>query len=732
MSKLNGVPCLRRPGWSICWLLLMLFVSSTMIVFAQSTTAWPLLDLQVNEPEQAVKQLWERAKLAITNKQWDEALDLLQQTSSQAGNSLMRVDGSRFLPLQVLCQQQLAQLPPQALQLYRQRVDGRAAQLYQSSLQQNRTQNLLQLVEELFASSSGDQALLALGEDYLQRGIPDLARYYWQQLHPQAAWTATPVAIDFYFPDTKLELADIQARLILCSIAEQAWPRAKSELEVFQKRHPTALGQLAGRRGKWYELLSQHLEQEQSLPSDSTNPIANQTFAQQLTRHAQGNSEPRLQGLLWEKPWSLGGPWQRDLPTGTALGYINKRHTEDPQALLSIVPLLTEKYVLWCDEFRIYAIDRVTGQAVWPSTNRAPGEIYRSDATPAINSGASSAPRLYRAWGGPRFTVTVAGDLLLARIGSPMTRGEEIHPAGEVVCLDLSKQGLPVWILKAPSERWILEGTPLVQDERVYQLWQYQDARTQWYVSCHELSTGQQLWRTKVCAGESLTRGQAAEVSHQLLAADHSQLYLNPGSGFVACLNLDSGAIRWLNTYTRPSDYWQYAILRELCPPLVLANQVLIAPRDSRAVFSYDRFTGQRLWTNDQLDDVEHLLGQRGNFIIVTGRQVHWLNAQTGQQQYVFPDQADKNLGAAAPFGRGLIAGNTIYWPQRGQLARLLAEPQNAQQIVAEPPLPFAAIATSLTGGHLQLDQQQLLISTPQKLWLLGPASDLPRTKQPP
>ena len=93
-----------------------------------------------------------------------------------------------YVPLREYCQMQLASWharAPQALELYRQQVDGIATRAYEEALEQGSEIKLQRVVDELLLSSVGDQALLRLGELALERGNYTLARRSWESIHPQ-------------------------------------------------------------------------------------------------------------------------------------------------------------------------------------------------------------------------------------------------------------------------------------------------------------------------------------------------------------------------------------------------------------------------------------------------------------------------------------------------------------------------------------------------------------------
>ena len=129
---------------------------------------------------------------------------------------------------------QLAALPPEALKLYRKRVDPVAQKWYQQGLAERNGKWLQKIVDQAFASRYGDQALLALGEMALEAGDFAAARWYWERIVPTVLPAGTPRTWPGY-PDTDLDLATVRARLVLVSILEGAargrgksWPSSSA------------------------------------------------------------------------------------------------------------------------------------------------------------------------------------------------------------------------------------------------------------------------------------------------------------------------------------------------------------------------------------------------------------------------------------------------------------------------------------------------------------------------
>lgn len=250
--------------------------------------------VQLDQVDQAMLAQWERAKALLADRQWDEALDILGQLAEASEGKLLAVTNRRYVSLRACCQLQLAALPPDALKLYRQRVDPTAKKWYEQGMAERNRVLLQKVVDRAFASRYGDQALLALGEMALEAGDFAAARWYWERILPCTPPAGTPRTWPGY-PDTDLDLAAVRARLVLVSILEEkkgispisrngpggAGPkldlspfsaRAREELAAFVRLHPAAQGRLGGREGKYAELLAALLADSVAWPLTASTP----------------------------------------------------------------------------------------------------------------------------------------------------------------------------------------------------------------------------------------------------------------------------------------------------------------------------------------------------------------------------------------------------------------------------------------------------------------------------
>src|SRR5438132_1833732 len=139
----------------------------------------------------------------ITDKQWPEAVDELQRIIVEAGNDLVPINTRHCIQARRLCQLRLASLPPDALRLYRGRVDSQAKKWLDEGSAARDAALLRRIVDESFCCQFTEQALDMLGDLAFESGALDEAEHWWRMLSLPASRAETgPETRDtLLFPD---------------------------------------------------------------------------------------------------------------------------------------------------------------------------------------------------------------------------------------------------------------------------------------------------------------------------------------------------------------------------------------------------------------------------------------------------------------------------------------------------------------------------------------------------
>jgi len=700
-----------------------LFLRADPCAFAQPTDFLPsprfeLADtVQLDRVEGPLLANLERVQACLANGRWDEAVETLRQVMENSEGKLAAVNGRRYVSLREYCHLQLAALPPEALRLYRSRVDPAAQKWYQEGVATRNLRLLRSVVDQAFASSWGDKALNALGEIALESGDYTSARWCWERIIPSRRPKDQPPTWPGY-PDSSLDLAAIRARLVLVSILEGSPGRARAELDEFAKPpdgkpHGTARGRWGGREVNYAAALNGLLAESVLWPRPKPSPDW-PTFAGSAVRQKTAPEMVEVGEVAWRVPLSKVSPAANAAAAAVA---------EDADAPLSYHPLLVGDVVLLSDQAKIRAVRVSTGKRAW---GKADGAIFRDQLDRTAEELSNPANTL----GTARFTMTAHDGKLFARMGTAFTsRPQDATPqsgSGYLVCLDLAAEGQQVWEIAA-EPGWAFEGSPVADGNSVYVAMRRSDIRPQALVACFDAQTGRQRWRRSVCAAETPARGAMYQCTHNLLTLAEGTLYYNTNLGAIAALSAADGRLLWVTLYpralsgdlARPAPHWQ----RDLNPCVFDRGTLLVAPADSPCLFALDASTGQILWqTGSEVEDVVHLLGIAGDYLIASGRRLYWISlrpADAGHIKHLWPDSHVK-----PGYGRGVLSGDCVLFPTREKVGertvyRIRVFDQQTAELTKLIELSFRG-EPPVTAGNLLVAGGRLLIATGTELIALS------------
>ena len=485
--------------------------------------------IRISEVDNETLSQLERVEVSLKSEQYNDAVETLREVLRNDKGQLFEIRRKEYIPVRRYGHYLISRLPDHALQLYRERVDTVAARWYVEGVAEGNTDRLLQVVDQMYCSRSGDDALLRLGELAFKRGELAAARRYWEQINPALrsadgrSWWYYLQGIDLTdkwdeiepilagkkeqpsclsYPDSDISLSQLRARLALVSILEKNYLRAASELQVLKCLHPKAKGYLGGREVDLYKKLSLLLKQNKGKQAEKVNQQW-LTFAGSVERQVELSTKvDRWTTTLWSKPITL-----RSEALSAKLETIHKgrRIAEDTDQLLSYHPVVTNGRIFYCDQKKIYAFDLQSGRPAWGS---AKGVIY----SPASDF-AKSSSALPGQLGVPRFTLTVVGNRLFARLGSPITSRRAEAVPGEsqnaLICLDLAAEGALLWKNRPVDENWSYEGAPVGDGENIYVVMRQSDVIPHVYIVCYAAKTGKLKWKQRICGAQ--TPGRASD-----------------------------------------------------------------------------------------------------------------------------------------------------------------------------------------------------------------------------
>jgi outer membrane protein assembly factor BamB len=744
----------------------------------------------------------ETADRFLAEKQWPEVVEAIRRLEQVDASRLIKVELAftvpgfeRYVPARDYCQWRLARLAyeaPEALAHYRRLVDPVAENWFREAEKRLDERLLERVAREAFASHFGDDALLRLGDMALARGDLARARALWQQL--ATTWTvsaSTAPALrarpgnplwlalrhfDFdshggelaallrattsrpqeAYPDTDLDPASIYARLVVASILEGSRERASVELKLFRFLYPQAEGAVAGRAGRYGDLLQDLFDESAHWP-----PVPESgdwpTFARSPARNAAARATSELPT---RKLWSF--PVPRLAADNEQLGIAQRRIADDSNGLLAYHPIVVEDRVLLqfdvSHQSYVAALDLRSGKAVWQVDFKrgfpSPEGLQEPQGVrPASDAHAGLAQYL----GVARFTATASDEKIFTRMGSPVTAASARRLArsleqdqGFLIGLSATTEGKPLegFPLRPPAKNLAMEGSPLVHRGILFAaMRRVEGARSQYYVTAYNLPTttahadfegqnpsGRVKWQTRICSSTGLGGGDADELTHLLLTRDNNRLYLNTNGGVIAAIDSDDGRLLWLVKYPRAAARMDQSteqaphLFRDLVPCLACNDLLICAPADCDRIFALEGATGQIAWALDPgvAADAMHLLGVADDTLLASGDYLYWIDAASGRLLTQFPTGAISGSRDAAPiphgFGRGLMAGNQIWWPTRENILVFDLHPA-ATSFGFQPRLirSWSPVDQGTTGGNLVLSGGILLIASADRLSAFGP-----------
>lgn len=666
----------------------------------------------------------EAAKTLLTiedrfrEERWADALPDLIALAETRGRSLILWERgnttAQYVTVTVAVDRLLATLPPEGLRLYRERIDPRAEPLWQRWQSAHDVQALQSLADHWFYSSRGDDACWELGQAAWWRGDLSTARHWWQQLLP----ANTPnVPRDLrHYPDTSFTLADIAARCVLCQISLNA-SGTRDDIENYRQQYPQAEGRLGQQQGAWVDLLLTAW-QDQIDPQADSSPQNVSTYAGSKQRTRIGPRAIDLGGELWSVPL-----------TAAVLPRPTSQLVFPTPAPLAHYPAVVDDKVYLNDGQRILGWELFTGRPI---------DDLGLDDSPVIYPPLTPEPALpprRNVVGGPLWTVTVGNGRLFARMGSVVTTpapSELREQVSELVCIDLAEgQGRLSWKLTAVdissqlqaddpiAPSWLWEGTPLLDGSKLYATLSRRRPQLEWCVVCLDAETGRLLWQQTAGISRTAPADHENLASHLLLTAGQNRLFLSTDWGAVFCLSQHDGQPLWVMTYqsappTLPHNSPRLPVTP--APPVLVGQQLFVAPGDSPYVSCLDIATGALRWQRPMIEPVEHLLGVSQGCLIGSGTSLWGLDHETGERILHIRHDEPERQG----YGRGWLAGELVYWPTRESICVVeAATGRMTREQVLRTPEEYRF------GGHLVGYDGVLLVAASDRLTAYGEYSRL-------
>jgi len=674
------------------------------------------------------------------DRQWSEAIKIYQRVIEQFGDKVAKVpkdepgtDASGDFVLYVdgrrYCHRRLAQLPPEAREIYRNRVDGVAERWFRQGASQRDVGSLRRVVDLAFCSSWGDDALELLGDLAFQDGRLGEALAMYSRLVADHA--DDPFVL--VHPDPSVDLARVAAKKLLCRAADGENAPGPAELDEFARRYPGAAGSLAGRQGAYAQVLAESLTADHLAPPsqpDSRWP----TFAGSLRRSKVVSGSIDVGSMQWRVDIEKVSLNRNRFGGGIGGGAVSA----SPERLLAFHPIVLGDQVIVCDGNQVLAYnlnDRPTDAE--ENAARLVEPVWKHPP----EDGAQVPQARHLSTGIPRYTLTAVGHRIYARMGAmsmPFFQGMGgmAGRATSIVALDWNTQGKLLWEQKSTSlvlpnrppdrnngNRTVsFEGTPVADARNVYVAVTDRREQTATYIACFDADTGQSRWvrylgtaspdvNNPMGMGGMGMQGpfgmsESGDFNHRLLSLDGPALFYQTNLGAVVALEAETGATLWVATYPRQEpNHNGNESERDLNPAVIHEGRVMVAPSDADALFAFDAANGRLLWKTDGISEnvkLAHLLGVAKDRLVATGNRVLLFDVKTGKLLHAWPDSGKSLEG----YGRGLLAGDLIYWPTQNEIEVL----DQRTGLRAEPPIKL--LETYHTkGGNLVAGDGYLIVA---------------------
>lgn len=637
----------------------------------------------------------------VSEKRWDVVASMLRQAQVEKPDKLVSIGPGWYVSVSRYCQCRAAMLPAGGLEAYRQQINAGAKKWLDDFEKQRDHSSLMKIVRLANASSSGDEALHRLAEQAFETGDFAAARTWWEMLLPATGSLRTAAGIGLLrFPEPASNVAQIRAHLILCSLFSGDVSRAESELIAFRRLHADASGQLAGQDGSLVDLLLREFQRSES---------------------AKFRGEMKMTEVD-QRLWFVELP----LPI-----WINQENNGQKSDIGDIFPVVKDKTVFASNGESIFAFDLRSGRPKWSGDedeNDVDGDAADADSKQAlIYSVADPVAPKRPVSGRPQQTLTLVGNLLYARLGTPITgrAKQESQAQSELVGLDIGDgEGRLVWRVAADdidpqdplraTAPWSFDGSPVADSRRVFAVLRRSLPQEQINVACFDAETAQLLWNRRIGVTVESTEETVNSTTHLQLTLAEESLFLSTDSGAIAALDIHDGLVRWLRTY--PVDAYQTAQDRRhsgSVPPIYRDGVLYVAPLDSSLIMAIHAESGLRLWQQEWPESIRHIIGISGSTLVVSGRSLWGINVATGESAW-----PQRRVGGDDPegysFGRGTLIGSEVWWPNRDELIVVNSVNGQIQRRIQ------LRETLAETGGHITVAGPFVLMSRANRIAVLG------------
>lgn len=598
---------------------------------------------------------------------------------------------------------------PEAYMKYRELIDAEANLRYRAAKQARDAEALHEVVDKYFQSQIGDEAADLLAKVHFENGDFYSATELWDSLINDPSF---PVRSLLRYPDSNLSPMDLMANSMFASLFANDIIAADQKFQYLKLNYANSRFNVLGESDLSFGKLEEVFARERVLVTSTLgrNDSLSQIALDRQPLDIKGRP-------IWVNP--INAFSKSKSPTFKVYPSVSD---DASQSITTNVKLFSGA-AYWCDEDHVYK--RSTGS--FDSEDEVIWETLLKNETVETSR---------QKIGSPRFDVTISDGKLFARMGDSRTtyRNDSVtRNRSYLIGLDLRRGGrsLPSFPVTNEDARTEFESTPLFSNGKLFILKRksYRDnSVSQLFVECLELSPSNRIsqpkkaWVTELGSGNTASQAVSDEISNVRVHKFHNRIVV-AATGFVSCLNAQTGAVEWVADYPRDRFETQ-RMFREEAPRqrsycLEKSGKLFVAPTDSDFIYCFDLFTGANIWKT-RLNRAAHLLGHTGSHLLVSGDQLFWLNVSTGVLDAAFPSGSNvgnHSFGLPSPrgIGEGVIANKWIYWPTRNRIYVFSSKltHSNSPKLSKIIDLKMRRV----TGGNLTIENGIMLITTADRLF---------------
>ena len=681
-------------------------------------------------PPREFQRALTRAKRAIDEEQYSDAIEALVELLGTPGNEDFFVEGRQDGPrrsLKSAARDLLGDLPKAGIAIYELQYGVEAKQLLEQAVEARDLQKLTDVSRRFFHTEAGYDATYLLGQLYFDQQRPLAAAMTLGRLEH-------PGSVGRYGPDLPILLA-------------MSWRMAGSiekATETLRRLRQRSEDLKLVVAGKEVRIFAENvdpivwLDEVIGSQADRRAAAAEQwtLFRGDAARNSSTNGGMPLAGLQWRVDVC-----PESVDDEATVHRIWKASLDDNKpAIPALHPLAVGDYVLMRTVDGIYGVDVRTGKRIWPYPWFEPDETTAVTQVSVNNLQVANNQQTQRAndlkrrvWedllqgqlssdGELVFAVygNAANTVAAQRVfGGAFNRGRYTMPGNQLVALELATQGKIRWLLggadgDAPElQNAFFLGPPLPLGEELFVIAEIKDEIK---LLVLDSGTGNIVWTQQL--GHIDAPYPNSSATRRLVGASPSfadgVLVCPTAAGAVVAVDVSTRSLLWGYEYRHKTRFTRNVSVGELKAnpkwvdgsASIYKGRVLVTPIRTGSLFCLDLLTGEPVWKQLDREDGVYVAGVQDDVIVVVGtKEVRGVKLDDGQEAWT------KRLeipSGAMPSGRGFISEGDYFLPTTAdQIVRFrMSDGAIVEVVDSEYPL-----------GNLICYRDKILSQTPDALY---------------